>query len=130
LASEDEAKAFFTGSECGRKAALMAHFLPEFEVNNPGSQRSLVNRSLSAFKLLISDEPTRGAILSRSGGYDLIQRFQGLVGLPLGQRGPSGAMGTFGGTDEKYPQKDHARGLMLQWPRVYVLPAAPDMRRD
>lgn len=70
LATKDGRVVTFTGSEVGRKAALMAHFLPEFEVANPGSPRNLLNRSLSTFNLLLSDSETRTRILFRSGGYD------------------------------------------------------------
>jgi hypothetical protein len=55
LAAMDENLAFAKGPEGVRRALLMAHFMSEFEVNNPGSQSSLINRSLAAFNLLISD---------------------------------------------------------------------------
>jgi hypothetical protein len=85
LMTEDARLGLFTASGLGTKAALMAHFLPEFEVANPGTPRNLVNRSLSTFNLLLSDRQTRTEILSRSGGYDFVQRFNDLVGLNLEQ---------------------------------------------
>jgi len=51
----------------------MIQLLPGFEVNNPGTPRNLLNRSLAAFTLLLSDLQTRAEILNRSAGHDFVQ---------------------------------------------------------
>jgi hypothetical protein len=73
LTTEEDNQKLFTGSDNSRKADLMIQLLPGFEVNNPGTPRNLLNRSLATFTLLLSDLQTRAEILNRSAGHDFVQ---------------------------------------------------------
>jgi hypothetical protein len=83
LSSVEDQRKLFTGSSNTQKAELMTQLLPAFEVNNPGNLSHLLQRSLGTFNFLFSDAGTKSDVLARSGGYDIVQRFQDLTGISL-----------------------------------------------
>lgn len=83
LCAEEEQRKLFTGSGNSQRAELMTQLLPGFEINNPGNLSHLLQRSLGAFNLLLSHAGAKSDVLARSGGYDLVQRFQDRTGIAL-----------------------------------------------